>query len=66
MASISTIDWALAFGVVLLGWLLAVYFKTKYKIPKREFFAFSIFVAGLAAIFIWVYHTLRTLRVLFP
>lgn len=66
MANISAIDLALAVGLVLLGWLLAVYFKSKYKVPKREFFAFSFFVAGLAIMLIWAYHMLRTVRYLFP
>ncbi len=66
MANISALDWALALGVVLLGGFLAVYFKSKYKIPKREFFAFSCFIAGLGAILIGAYHVLRGLLGLAP
>ena len=66
MAQISALDWALGFGVLLLGWFLAVFLKAKYKVPKREFFAFSSFVAGLAAILIGVYHVLRGLLGLGP
>ena len=66
MARISALDWTLVLGVLLLGWFLAVFLKSKYKVPKREFFVFSSFVAGLAAILIGVYHVLRGLLGLSP
>ena len=66
MAAIGMLDWALVLGVVVLGWILAVYLKRKYKIDKRDFIITSFFVAGLTAILIGAYQVLRSLLVITP
>jgi len=66
VASIGALDWALVIGVGLLGWVLAVHFKKKYSVRKRDFFIGSLYVAGLTAILIGVYHLLRGLLLLTP
>jgi len=66
MAHVGALDWVLAGGVFLLGWFLAVYLENKYKLLKKEFFVVSCFVAGLSAILIGAYHTLRELLIVFP
>ena len=47
--SFGVLDWALVIGVCALGWFLAVRFKAKYNVRRRDFFAVSFYVAGLAA-----------------
>ena len=66
MSHISILDWVLLLGIVLLGWFLAVYFKKKYNIFKRDFLIASFFVAGLTAIIIGAYHLLRGMLMLTP
>jgi hypothetical protein len=59
MLRVSTLEWALVVGVVLLGCFLAVHFKKKYKIDMRDFLGSSFYVAALAAILIGLYEMLR-------
>jgi hypothetical protein len=66
MNRLDPLDWALLIGVCLLGWFLAVYLKSKYKIQKRDFFMVSIFVSALASLLIAAYHVLRGLLSLTP
>jgi len=66
MVNIGVLDLALVVGVVALGWFLAIYFKSKYKISKRDFLAGSFYVAGLTAIIIAAYHILRGMLFLSP
>ena len=64
--SFGVLDWALVIGVCALGWFLAVRFKAKYNVRRRDFFAVSFYVAGLASIITGVYHILRGLLFLTP
>lgn len=66
MVSIGALDWALVVGVGIFGWVLAIHFKKKYGVRKRDFFIGSLYVAGLTAIIIAVYHILRGLLLLSP
>ena len=66
MVSIGALDWALVVGVGMLGWVLAIHFKKKYAVRRRDFFIGSLYVAGLTALIIAVYHILRGLLLLSP
>ena len=66
MVNIGALDWTLVGGVGVLGWVLAIHFKKKYGLRKRDFVTGSLYVAGLTAIIIAVYHILRGLFLLSP
>lgn len=67
MSNITGLDWLFFFlGVVLLGWLLAIYCKKRYNIKRREFFVASFYVAGIAIVLIGAYHLLRGFLLLSP
>jgi hypothetical protein len=66
VVNIGVLDWALVGGVAVLGLVLALHFKKKYGVRKRDFTIGSFYVAGLTAIIIAVYHILRGLLLLSP
>lgn len=66
MINIGALDWTLVGGVGVLGWVLAIHFKKKYGLRKRDFVTGSFYVACLTAIIIAVYHILRSLLSLSP
>jgi len=58
MAGFNPLDVLLVVGVIVLGVLLAIEHKKKYKTEMLDFFFDTFYIACVAAVLVGLYHIL--------